>query len=153
MAKFGLQTDFINNILINYFGLGKPNTEANTLYVGLGYTQESATINTDTFSEINESLINGNYSRARIVFGSAANNMIQNITDVTFPTASADWTFEKQQVSMLGIFDTKEVKDLKGEYTKPLVVLHLPREEMILSGETVIFKENSICLKLGGMGA
>ena len=152
MAKFGLQIDFINDILSNYFGLGKPNTEAKTLYIGLGYTQNGASMNTEDFSEIEESSIQGNYARARTVFGSAVNNTIRNTADITFPTASADWTSEKQRVSMLGIFDTQEVKDIEGKYIKPLVVLHLPREEMILSGETVIFKENSVCLKLDGMG-
>lgn len=143
MAKFGLQTEFLNRILKRYFGGSVPNMEENELYIGLGLTQDGANVNTETFDEVSNGQSVGNYQRARVVFGRSVNNTISNSNEVIFTTASEDWTDGNHKIEMLGIFDTPDL-----ESKNPLVVIPLPRYETVIKGETIILAENTIQFSL-----
>ena len=69
MAIFGLQTDFMNDTLKQYFGLKDINQEKKDIFVGLGLQQEGSNVNIESFDELffGEPLYG--YSRARVVFG------------------------------------------------------------------------------------
>lgn len=148
MAVYGLQTDFINSLLSQYFGLETPNIENKIIYIGLGLAQEGALANTEDFTEIFDGRPLGNYKRARVIFGNVENNTIRNLNEVAFNTATEDWTTNKK-IAMIGIFDTPEYME-EDEVTevKPLIVLRLPEQMTLLKGETVIMPINSIQLTL-----
>ena len=143
MAIYGLQTDFMNKLLNEYFGNELPDLEQKELFLGLGLTQTGARANTEDFDEVFEGHPLGNYQRARIIFGTAADGYISNISEVVFNTASEDWTEAGKYVDMIGIFDTMDY-----ENSKPLIVLRLPRSETVLKGETCIFNAGTIQLSL-----
>lgn len=142
MAIYGLQTDFMNKLLKEYFG-GTPDLNQKELFLGLGLTQIGAKINTEDFDEVFAGRPLGNYQRARIIFGKAADGSISNVNEVVFNTASEDWTEDERYVEMVGIFDTMDY-----ENTKPLIVLRLPKSETVLKGETCVFGINTIPLSL-----
>ena len=150
MAIYGLQSATKEKILSDYFGINPegPSIEQNFIYLGLGLTQIGSQVNIETFDE----LYNGNnydgYSRARCIFGAATNGKISNVSDLAFPTAEADWTTDKNTVSMIGIFNTLDIIDEQGNVIAPLAVLKLPKEYTISAGETLIFRANSIVLNL-----
>lgn len=149
MAIYGLQVDFANRLLSEYFGLNKPNTKEKIIFVGLGMTQEAAHANTEDFTEVNGGKPLGNYNRARVVFGNVENNVIYNINEIIFNTASEDWTPKGKAIEMIGLFDTY-LYDTEDETVdvKPLVVLRLPESLTINKGETVILEPGSIQLSL-----
>ena len=121
MAVFGLQVDFTDDLLKQYFGMKQPNIIAKQIYIGLGLTQEGAQQNLEDFNEVFSGKPLGNYTRARVIFGKAHNNQISNISEVAFQTASEDWTTPKCLVEMLGLFDTMEYMDAETkQLIKPL---------------------------------
>ena len=140
MAIYGLQVDFMNKLLKDYFGGDLTQKE---LFLGLGLTQIGARATIDEFDEVFGGRPLGNYQRARIIFNKAADCYISNVSEVVFNTASEDWTEAEKYVEMVGIFDTQEY-----ENSKPLVVLRLPKSETVLKGETCIFGPNTIQLSL-----
>lgn len=148
MAKYGLQVDFMNSLLKQYFGFEMPNTEAKEIYVGLGLTQTPVLVNSEDFSEVFNGRPLGNYKRARVIFGRADGNVISNENEVVFTTATEDWTDASHKIEMLGIFDTLDYEIEEGELVKPLVVLKLPRFETALKGETIILSPGAIELSL-----
>lgn len=146
MAKFGLQINCLNSILAKYFGNGEPNTKYNELYIGLGLTQEGSDINMETFNEVFAGQPLGNYQRARVIFGKSNNGVISNSNEVSFTTASEDWTDATHKVEMIGIFDTQDYENVL-----PLVVLPLPKYEDVNKGETIILAEGTIQLNLADL--
>lgn len=147
MAIYGLQVDFTNKILSEYFGLDKPNTDEKIIFVGLGLNQEAAHANTEDFTEVFDGRPLGNYNRARVVFGNVEDNVIYNINEIIFNTASEDWTTAGKVVEMIGLFDTQDYTD-ETQIIKPLVVLRLPEKLTVLKGETIILEPGSIQLSL-----
>lgn len=147
MAIYGLQVDFTNKILAEYFGLDTPNTTEKIIFAGLGLNQEAAHANTEDFTEVFDGRPLGNYSRARIVFGNVENNVIYNINEVIFNTASEDWTTGNKSIEMIGLFDTLDYTDENNDI-KPLVVLRLPENITILKSETIVLEPGSIQLSL-----
>jgi len=143
MAIYGLQTDFMNKLLKEYFCGEVPNLEQKELFLGLGLTQIGARANTEDFDEVFGGRPLGNYQRARIIFGKAVDGNISNISEVVFNTASEDWTEANKYIEMIGIFDTMDY-----ENSKPLIVLRLPKSETVLKGETCIFNPETIQLCL-----
>jgi len=142
MAIYGLQIDFMNKLLKEYFG-GTPDLNQKELFLGLGLTQVGAKVNTDDFDEVFDGRPLGNYQRARIIFGKANDGYISNVNEVVFNTASEDWTVTGKYVEMVGIFDTMDYENIK-----PLIVLRLPNSEEVLKGETCVFGTNTIQLSL-----
>lgn len=142
MAVYGLQIDFMNKLLKEYFG-GMPDLNQKELFLGLGLTQTGAKVNTDDFDEVFGGRPLGNYQRARVIFGKAADGYIKNANEVVFNTATENWTDADHLVEMIGVFDTMEFDD-----TKPLVVLRMPASEEVLKGETCVFREGSVVLSL-----
>lgn len=143
MAIYGLQVDFMNKLLKDYFGGDLPDLIQKELFLGLGLTQIGARATIDEFDEVFGGRPLGNYQRARIIFNKAADCYISNVSEVVFNTASEDWTEAEKYIEMVGIFDTQEY-----ENSKPLVVLRLPKSETVLKGETCIFGPNTIQLSL-----
>lgn len=148
MAVFGLQKEFMNEILKQYFGLTNPNVEGNEIYVGLGLTQSGSHSNTEDFTEVFEGRPFGNYHRARAVFGHSVDGVLTNMNDVVFDTASEDWTNPNVKVEMIGLFTTRAYEDADKQLVKPLVVLRLPQFESVLKGETIMMAPGSIRLHL-----
>ena len=149
MAVFGLQVDFTNDLLKQYFGMKRPNIIAKQIYIGLGLTQEGAQQNLEDFNEVFSGKPLGNYTRARVIFGKAHNNQISNISEVAFQTASEDWTTPKCLVEMLGLFDTMEYMDAETkQLIKPLIVLPLETPITIQKAETLILAKDAITLHL-----
>lgn len=147
MAIYGLQTDFMNKILSEYFGISAPDVTEKEIYIGLGLTQQGSHINTEDFTEVFDGRPFGNYKRARAVFGKANNKQITNINEIVFNTASEDWTTSTTNVIMLGLFDTLNYEE-GNKQVKPLVVLKLPTSEVVLKGETVVLFPGAIKLNL-----
>ena len=143
MAIYGLQIDFMNKLLKDYFGGELPDLERKELFLVLGLTQIGARANTEDFDEVFGGRPLGNYQRSRIIFGRAVDGYMTNASEVVFNTASEDWTEAGKYIEMVGIFDT-----LEYENVKPLIVLRLPRSESVLKGETCIFGPNTIQLSL-----
>lgn len=143
MAIYGLQIDFMNKLLKDYFGGELPDLEQKELFLGLGLTQIGARANTDDFDEVFNGRPLGNYQRSRVIFNRAVDGYMSNASEVVFNTASEDWTEAGKYIEMIGIFDT-----LDYENSKPLVVLRLPKSETVLRGETCIFGPNTIQLSL-----
>lgn len=143
MAKYGLQTSFLNEILRRYFGNDVPNTNPNELYVGLGMTQTGADINMETFNELFDGQPLCNYQRARVIFGTPEDGVIKNEDEVCFNTASEDWTASTSKIEMLGIFNSADF-DVK----EPLVVISLPKPEEVYKGETILLAKGVIQLSL-----
>lgn len=148
MAKYGLQVDFMNKLLREYFGFEVPNFTQREIYVGLGLTQFGATVNMDDFDEVFGGRPLGNYKRARAIFNRALDNVIQNENEIVFSTATEDWTDASRKIEMLGIFDTLDYEDENHNLIKPLVVLRMPRFETALKGETIILSPGAIELSL-----
>ena len=147
MAIYGLQTDFMNTVLRQYFGLETPNMDRNEIFVGLGLEQEGANINTENFDEVFAGRPLAGYERARAVFGTPVDGMISNVSEVIFPGAVEAWALAKP-VSMIGIFDTMEYEDQEGKLIKPLIVLALPQPITVNKGEVIMLAPNSINLNL-----
>lgn len=147
MAIYGLQTEFMNKLLSEYFGLISPDLTEKEIYIGLGLTQTGAQVNTSDFSEVFGGRPLGNYKRARVIFGKADNNVISNVNEIVFNTASENWTDATTKIEMIGVFDTLSFEKNK-ELVKPLVVLRLPTFETILKGETIVLAPGAINLSL-----
>lgn len=147
MALFGLQPDFNNALLSDYFCGKNVSTEPKEIYIGLGLEQQGAQVNTEDFTEVFAGRPLGNYSRERVIFGKAVDGAITNLNDVIFSTASEDWSTPNAKISMIGIFDTMDYEkaDTK-ELIKPLVVFALPSEVTALRGETIILRAGTITL-------
>lgn len=143
MAVYGLQEDFINTLLNEYFSNIKSELDKSEYYLGLGLTQQGASINMEGFDEVFGGKPLANYKRARIIFGRADNGSIQNENEIIFQTASEDWTEVNRKIEMVGIFNTLEENN-----TKPLIVLQLPYLETILKGETLLLAPGAIKLSL-----
>ena len=148
MAVYGLQVDFMNKLLKEYFGLENPTLRDNEIYVGLGLTQFGAHINTEDFTEVFEGRPLGNYKRARAIFGKAENEIISNENEIVFNTPSENWTDTSRQIEMIGLFDRLDYEDENHELVKPLVVLRLPNPETALRGETLTLAPGAIKLSL-----
>ncbi len=76
MAIYGLQVDFMNTLLNEYFGGKLPNLESNEIYLGLGFSQEGSRANMEDFDEVFDGRPLGNYHRASIIFGKAVDGYI-----------------------------------------------------------------------------
>lgn len=148
MAIYGLQTNYMNTILKTYFGLEKPTLKSKYAYIGLGLAQEGALINTECFTEVFDGKPLGNYRRARAVFGEAVDGIISNLNEISFNTASEDWTPAQKPVIMVGIFDTLDYQDEDGNMIEPLIVLKLPDSVTVKAGETIFLAEGSLNLIL-----
>lgn len=148
MAVYGLQVDFMNKLLREYFGLESPTLRDNEIYLGLGLTQFGAQVNTEDFTEVFAGRPLGNYKRARAIFNKAQDGMIYNENEIVFNTPSEDWTDASKKIEMLGIFDTLDYEDENKQLVKPLVVLRLPNPETALRGETLILAPSAIKLSL-----
>lgn len=151
MAVYGLQTEFLNKVLTEYFGVRKPDIKPlNQIYVGLGLEQQGSNINTEDFNELFDGKPIGNYKRARVVFGEASEGVAVNHSDVVFSTASEDWTTDLK-ISMIGLFENPYADSESSEKEKPLVVLKLPQKETILAGETLILAAEAVRLALSDL--
>ena len=148
MAVFGLQIDFMNRLLKDYFGINNPTFNQNEIYIGLGLTQRGSQVNTEDFTEIFDGKPLGNYKRARAIFHKAIDNCILNENQIVFNTASEDWTTGTSLIERIGIFDTLDYEDSDGNLIKPLVVLELPVAEAVLKGETLLLAPGAIQLNL-----
>lgn len=148
MAVYGLQVDFMNKILCEYFGITKPDVSEKEIYVGLGLAQQGAHINTNDFTEVFGGRPLGNYRRARAIFGIPEDCAIYNENEIVFNTASEDWTDSTTRIEMIGLFDRLDYQDESGNLVKPLVVLHLPESQTALKGETLILAPGAIRLGL-----
>ena len=133
MAIYGLQVDFTNKILSEYFGSNTPDLNEKIIFVGLGLNQEAAHANTEDFTEVFDGRPLRNYNRARVVFGNVENNVIYNINEIIFNTASEDWTTNGKSIEMIGLFNTQAYTD-ESQIIKPLVVLRLQENLTILKG-------------------
>ena len=142
MAVYGLQTEFMNKVLSEYFGLETPSSVQKEIYIGLGLTQLGADVNMETFNEVFGGKPLGNYQRARVIFGQAVNGKIQNLNEIAFNIASEDWTDGTYSIEMLGIFDSIEAN------ATPLIVIPLSKSISVIKGETVMLAKNSISLQL-----
>ena len=150
MAIYGLQTDFMNTLLNQYFGLSTPNTEMIEIYVGLGLEQEGSNVNIESFDEVFAGRPLAGYERARVVFGKPVNGMISNINEVVFAGAAEAWTSTKP-VAMIGLFNTMDYEDSEAKLIKPLIVLALPRSVTVDKGEVVMMAPNAINLNLSDL--
>lgn len=150
MAVYGLQSHIKEKILNEYFGItpGGPDIEQKYIYLGLGLTQTGSQVNTEDFNELYDGETYDGYCRTRCIFGVASNGKISNVSDIAFPTAESAWTLGTNTISMIGIFDTLDVKDEQGNKILPIAVLRLPKEFTIAAGETLIFNANTITLNL-----
>ena len=151
MATFGLQNDFLDKVLKEYFGLSTPDLNGNDIYVGLGLTQHGNSTNTTDFVEVFGGKPLGNYKRARIIFNRASDGYTTNANEVVFNTASEDWTTDTDKVEMVGLFNTKEYEDEEGNTIKPWVVLKLEESTSVLTGETLVVSKNSLRLNLSDL--
>lgn len=148
MAIYGLQVDFMNKLLREYFGLENPTLKENEIYVGLGLTQFGAHINTEDFTEVFDGRPLGNYKRARAIFCRAEDTVIYNENEILFNTPTENWTDASRQIEMIGIFDRLDYEHENGELVKPLIVLKLPNPETALKGETLMLTPGAIKLSL-----
>lgn len=149
MAIYGLQEDFVNRLLNKYFGRESIDLTKKTLYVGLGVTQQGALVNLPDFSEVFGGRNIGNYKRAEVIFGTAEDCRISNISEIMFDPAEEDWTGANEKIERIGIFDTVDYEDSETkELIKPLVILRLATPGSVLRGESVMFAANSIELSL-----
>ena len=150
MAVYGLQSKIKEKILSEYFGISEygPDIQQKYIYLGLGLTQNGSDVNVESFNELYDGETYDGYCRTRCIFGTASNGKISNVSDIAFPTAEANWTNGNETISMLGIFDTLEVKDEAGKQIMPLAILKLPKAYSISAGETLIFSANTIALNL-----
>lgn len=152
MAIYGLQIEYMNKILKQYFGLNNPEYIDKELFLGLGLTQHGAMINLPDFSEVFGGRPLGNYRRARIIFSCAEDGRLHNINEIVFNTAQEDWTESNEKIEMVGIFDTIEYENTETkEIVKPIAVFRLARFESVLKGETVIFEPGTIELSLSDL--
>ena len=113
MAFYGLQTDFMNVLLRQYFGLDIPNFEKKDIFIGLGLEQEGSNVNIESFDEVFAGRPLAGYERARAVFGMPVDGTIANVNEIVFPSAIEAWATTKP-ITMLGIFDTQAYEDDKG---------------------------------------
>ena len=151
MAVYGLQKNFINKILSEYFGLDIPDLASKELYAGLGLNQTGALINIPDFSEVFDGKPYGNYKRARVIFGKADNKQISNSNEIMFDTATEDWTLAGQTIDMIGIFDTVLYVDEDMNKIQPIVVLPLVQSETVVKGETLLLSKGALVLNLTDM--
>lgn len=147
MAFYGLQTDFMNVLLRQYFGLDVPNFEKKDIFVGLGLQQEGSNVNIESFDEVFAGRPLAGYERARAVFGIPEDGVIFNVSDVVFPSAVEAWATTKP-ITMLGLFDTPEYEDEQGNSIKPLIVLALPQPVTVNKGEVVVLPKGVVRLGL-----
>lgn len=77
---------YLANELLDHVLKNLAFTAPTTIYVGLF----TAGTNLETNSQVNE-VTGGSYARQTIAFDAAASSITQNTSDVTFPTATANW--------------------------------------------------------------
>lgn len=147
MAFYGLQTDFMNVLLKQYFGLDVPNFEKKDIFVGLGLQQEGSNVNIESFDEVFAGRPLAGYERARAVFGVPEDGTVFNVNDITFPAAVEAWATTKP-VTMIGLFDTLNYEDEQGNMIKPLIVLALPQGATVSKGEVVMLAKGVVRLSL-----
>lgn len=147
MAFYGLQTDFMNTLLRQYFGLTPLTFEKKDIFVGLGFEQEGSNVNLESFDEVFVGRPLAGYERARVVFGLPENGTICNASDVVFQSAVEDWAITKP-ITMIGLFDTLAYEDEQKNLIKPLVVLALPQGVTVAKGEVVMLAKGVIRLGL-----
>ncbi len=84
------------------------------------------------------------YSRAKVKFGPAHDGIIENVAEVSFPTAGTDWTSSAEKIFSIGIFDSAN-----GDIADScLIYLPLSESEEVLAGEKFVLNPNSIRLQL-----
>ena len=147
MAIYGLQTDFMNSLLKQYFGLSDVCLDRQEIYVGLGLAQEGGTLNTESFDEVFAGRPLAGYERARVVFGSPVDGTITNVNEVVFNGPVEAWATTKP-VTMIGLFNTDAYEDEIGNTIKPWIVLALPQPVTIAKGEIIILAPGVIRLGL-----
>lgn len=137
--QYGFTTKIKNNILNSIFS-NNDIFEEKPLYVGLLVNEGQPD---EVPVELSISEVSG-YSRAPITFSNAYNGIIENNSQVLFPTAKTDWTVNNEKIFAIGIFDSAE-----GDFVDScLVYLPLSEQESILIGETFSLNPNSIKLQL-----
>lgn len=136
-------TDLLKtNILINYFK-SAVGTTPKSLYVGLF-------VSTGQPTDVPTELVIGsmNYSRVLAIFNNdPVNNTISNTNDITWPTATGDWTTGTNVISHIGIFNSN-VAGTVNPYEGLLVYLPLSKNETVLEGGTFVLNAGSIKLSL-----
>jgi len=150
MAFYGLQTDFMNVLLRQYFGLETPKFEKKDIFVGLGLQQEGSNVNIESFDEVFAGRPLAGYERARAVFGTPEQGTIFNVSDVVFPSAVEAWAVTKP-VTMIGLFDTPAYEDEQSNPIKPLIVLALPQPVTVGKGEVVMLAKGVLRLNLSDL--
>lgn len=142
--NYGIQESFMNEVLNDYFS-GKSNYN---VYVGLGLSNEGASVNTDDFIEPSEE--GTGYSKQLFKCNTAVNGVTYNASDIIFDTATKDWTTNGRVIDKIGIFN-KVITSSNGITQENYIlwcVLPLNPVETVVAGDTVVLNANSIRLQL-----
>ena len=142
--NYGIQESFMNEVLNDYFS-GKSNYN---VYVGLGLSNEGASVNTDDFIEPSEE--GTGYSKQLFKCNTAVNGVTYNANDIVFDTATKDWTTNGRVIDKIGIFN-KVITSSNGITQENYIlwcVLPLNPVETVVAGDTVVLNANSIRLQL-----
>lgn len=130
----------LKNKILNEFLYNNDLFEDKPLYVGLFINEGQPG---EVPVELPISDVTG-YSRAEIKFGPAHDGIIENVAEVSFPTAKIDWTSSAEKIFSIGIFDSAD-----GDIADScLVYLPLSESEEVLIGEKFVLNPNSIRLQL-----
>lgn len=142
--NYGIQTEFMNEVLNNYFSGGSNYN----IYLGLGLSNDGGQINTDDFIEPSEE---AGYSKQPFVCESARDGITSNSNEIVFDTATADWTVNGKVIDKVGLFNKQIVTNSQGIQTENYIlwcVLPLTPAETVIEGDTVIINANAIRLQL-----
>lgn len=132
----GLKNKILNDNLYN-----NDNFESKPLYIGLFISEGQPS---EVPVELNIDPTGTGYERAEVRFGPAHDGIIENIAEVSFPTAKADWTSSAEKIFAIGIFTSPE-EDIADSC---IVYLPLSESEEVLIGEKFVLNPNSIRLQL-----
>jgi len=143
--NYGIQENFMNEVLDNYFS-GRANYE---IYLGLGLSNEGGAVNMEDFIE--PSTEGTGYAKQPFVCGGAIGGVCYNSNEICFDTATADWTTNNRVIDKVGLFNRITTISANGDkiYTYTLwCVLPLNPVETVVTGDTVVLNANSIRLQL-----
>lgn len=135
--QYGFTINLKNQILDTFL---RNDDQSKDLYVGLFISEGQPS---EVPVELPISEVTG-YARATITFGQAHDGIIENVAEVSFPTAKTDWTNSAEKIFAIGIFDSAD-----GDIADScLVYLPLSESEEVLVGEKFVLNPNSIRLQL-----